>query len=180
MVADLVRALLATKMRVVTEDFGIVTPYRKQVRLIRDVLRSRKLGAVRVGTVDDYQGQEAKVVIISTVITASSAFRNSSSRLGFMSDPKRFNVAISRAQALLIVVGNPFAIAEEPVWSNIFHYCLQHNSYRGCRLPGENLIPCNANMQGLEASCVPKCLCLTMGVGCSWVLIVHGLVRLLC
>jgi len=70
-----------------------------KVRLLRDVLRARQLGAVRVGTVDDYQGQEAKIIIISTVISASSAERHSSSRLGFMSDPKRFNVAISRAKA---------------------------------------------------------------------------------
>lgn len=48
-------------------DFGVICPYRKQVLYVRQALRAANLGGVRVGNVDDYQGQEAKVVIISTV-----------------------------------------------------------------------------------------------------------------
>ena len=45
----------------------MICPYRKQVLYVRQVLRQADLGAVRVGTVHDYQGQEAKVIIVTTV-----------------------------------------------------------------------------------------------------------------
>ena len=54
-----------------TSDVAVVTLFRKQVLKIRQLLRKIGLGAVRVGTVDDYQGQEEKVVIISTVLSHS-------------------------------------------------------------------------------------------------------------
>ena len=49
-------------------DIGIIALFRAQVMLVRKRLRSMGLGAVRVGTVDDYQGQEEKIIIISTVL----------------------------------------------------------------------------------------------------------------
>lgn len=42
---------------------------RLQVKKLRLLLRERGLGAVRVGTVDDFQGQEARIVFISTVLS---------------------------------------------------------------------------------------------------------------
>ena len=42
--------------RLKVSDVGVVAPYRSQVIRIRNLLRARNLGAVRVGTVDDYQG----------------------------------------------------------------------------------------------------------------------------
>ena len=73
---------------------------------MRQLLRSLGLGAVRVGSVDDYQGQEETIIIISTVL-ASYGDRSSLGRLAsphsLMSSPQRFNVAITRARALLVV-----------------------------------------------------------------------------
>ena len=108
-------------------DIGVMATYRRQVQKIRKLLRSKGLGAVRVGTVDDYQGQEEKVMFISTVVSrapskhlaaaakaaaAGSAGEASvaSLRLGFLACPRRFNVAISRAKALNVVVGHPVAL----------------------------------------------------------------------
>ena len=63
---------------------------------------------VTVGTTEEFQGQERKVIILSTVRSSPEYVNiDTQYRLGFLADSKRFNVAITRAQALLIVVGNP-------------------------------------------------------------------------
>ena len=55
-----------------------------------------------------FQGQERKVIILSTVRSDPGFTKfDLIHRLGFLNDPKRFNVSITRSRALLIVVGNP-------------------------------------------------------------------------
>jgi AAA domain len=85
----------------------------QQVLALRAVLRASNLGGINVGVVEDFQGQEAKVVLISTVLTREHDRWNRKEgeeggghRLGFLHDPKRFNVAITRAHALCIIVGH--------------------------------------------------------------------------
>lgn len=69
-IAQLIEALLAKEdLNVATNDFGVMAPYRKQVLVLRNVLRARKLGAINVGSVDDFQGKEKRIVLISTVIS---------------------------------------------------------------------------------------------------------------
>jgi len=59
---------------------------------------------VRVGTVDKFQGQEAPIVVYSM---ASSSSEDAPRGIGFLYDAHRFNVAISRAQAVVAVVCSP-------------------------------------------------------------------------
>lgn len=78
-------------------DILIVAPYNMQVNL----LKRRLPEGVRVGTVDKFQGQEAAVVIVSmTTSRGEDAPRGTE----FLFNPNRFNVAVSRAQCLAIVV----------------------------------------------------------------------------
>lgn len=95
---------------------------------VRLVLRGRGLGAVRVGTVDDYQGQEARVTLVSTVVSTAEGRRPYASGgrgvSGFVRDPKRFNVAMTRGKALTVVVGNPLALERDPCWGG--GACLLH------------------------------------------------------
>jgi uncharacterized protein len=94
--------------RLRADDIMIVAPYNAQVRLLK-----RKLPDVRVGTVDKFQGQEAKVVLVSLCASdADCAPRG----LDFILDPNRINVALSRAEALAVVVGSP-RLAEAPARS---------------------------------------------------------------
>ena len=78
----------------------ITAPYNLQV----NQLEHRLSGKARIGTVDRFQGQEAPISIHS--LTASDA-DNAPRGIGFVLDPDRLNVAISRAQCLSIVVGSP-------------------------------------------------------------------------
>lgn len=108
--ADLVRCTYTDaegKTRPVTmEDLLFVAPYNMQVRKLKD-----RLGVeARVGSVDRFQGQEAPVVILSM---CSSSREDSPRGMEFLCDPNRLNVAISRAQALAVVVGSPDLLSGE-------------------------------------------------------------------
>jgi uncharacterized protein len=88
-----------TTRRLGQDDVLVVAPYNNQVGEIR-----RLLPAARVGTVDKFQGQEAPVVVYS--MTSSSA-DDAPRGVEFLYDLHRLNVAISRAQALAVVVLSP-------------------------------------------------------------------------
>lgn len=81
-------------------DFLFIAPYNAQVRALQAVLPA----GTRVGSVDKFQGQEAPVCILSL---CSSYGEYGSRGLGFILDRNRINVAISRAQCLAVVVGDP-------------------------------------------------------------------------
>ncbi|CAH9136634.1 unnamed protein product [Cuscuta epithymum] len=118
------------------EDIGVITPYRQQVLKIRRVLESSDMNEVTVGSVEQFQGQEREVIIISTV--RSTVKHNEFDKihyLGFLSNPRRFNVAITRAKSLLIVIGNPHIICQDPYWNKLLWYCVGNDSYKGCFLP---------------------------------------------
>ncbi|CAL6330124.1 unnamed protein product [Bathycoccus prasinos] len=141
-VCEIISALLSAtdtndaKNRIAPADIEVIAVYRRQVLALRQVLRQINLGAIRVGTIDDYQGQEAKVIIISTVAsTGPSEFRrrrNGEEGFGeeeakhtILSDPKRFNVATSRAKALNIIVGHP-KLRLFPNWSRLIRKISQN------------------------------------------------------
>lgn len=77
------------------------------------LLKSVETVAPKVGSVEEFQGQERLAILVSTV-RSSDDWRNFDKmhNLGFLSNPKRFNVALTRAQALLVIVGNPFVLAK--------------------------------------------------------------------
>ena len=87
-------------------DVIVVTPYNAQVRCIRQVLRNHGpvVAEVQAGTVDRFQGREAHVVFFST---AASSAEDAPRGVGFIFDRNRFNVAISRAKSVAVLVGSP-------------------------------------------------------------------------
>ncbi len=86
------------------DDVIVVAPYNAHVRCIRRELERRGFGDVAVGTVDKFQGREAFVVFFAT---AASTPEDASRGLSFVFDRQRFNVAISRARALAVLLGSP-------------------------------------------------------------------------
>ena len=128
-VADVVVGLLSHGLQM--HDIGVIATFRRQVIKIRHLLRSAGLGAIRVGTVDDYQGQQERVMVISTVISRVGSDASADDALGFLANPRRFNVAVSRAQALNIVVGHPVPLATWPHWHALLRHALARGAYTG-------------------------------------------------
>jgi predicted RecB family nuclease len=82
-------------------DFIVVAPYNAHVRCLREKIPDP---AIRIGTVDKFQGQEATVVFFSM---ASSSGEDVSRGLEFLFSRNRLNVAVSRARCLAYVVASP-------------------------------------------------------------------------
>ncbi|KAK8923982.1 putative RNA helicase SDE3 [Platanthera zijinensis] len=117
-------------------DIGVITPYKQQVVKLQKVLDSLEISNIKVGSVEQFQGQERKIIIISTV--RSTVKHNDFDRihcLGFLSNPRRFNVAVTRARSLLIIIGNPHIITKDPYWDELLRHCVDNGSYQGCPLP---------------------------------------------
>jgi superfamily I DNA and/or RNA helicase len=101
--AEIVATL--TSSGVGTQSIGVLSPFRGQVVMIRDLLRQRDLGAVNVGTVEDYQAAEKEVIVLSlTRSNISFVQHDIENRMGLFGQPKRSNVAMTRAECLFIVV----------------------------------------------------------------------------
>ncbi|XP_033018750.1 RNA helicase Mov10l1 [Lacerta agilis] len=119
------------------KDIGVITPYQKQVEKIRTLLRSVDLTDIKVGSVEEFQGQEFLVIILSTVRSNETSFADEKQLLGFLTNSKRFNVAITRPKALLIIVGNPHVLVRDACFSALLEYSLTNGAYVGCDLPRE-------------------------------------------
>lgn len=83
------------------KELGIITFYNAQLRLIESRINPENFPSlhIRTGTVDRFQGMERQVIIVSMVRN------NEEGKVGFAKKPERVNVAFSRAQELLIIVG---------------------------------------------------------------------------
>ncbi|KAG8450883.1 hypothetical protein GDO86_003231 [Hymenochirus boettgeri] len=123
--------------RISPKDIGIISPYRKQVEKIRQAIKIKLSGVsdvkeLKVGSVEEFQGQERKVILISTVRSSQDYVKfDEDFSLGFLKNPKRFNVTITRAKALIILVGNPVILGKDANWSRFLKYCLENEGYTG-------------------------------------------------
>jgi len=84
------------------QKIGVISPYQAQVRKLTAVLEPKGLIAK---TIDNFQGQEKDIIILSLVRSNKSS-SNPLFRIGFLADERRFNVGITRFRKKLIIVGN--------------------------------------------------------------------------
>ncbi|KAL9702497.1 hypothetical protein quinque_006015 [Culex quinquefasciatus] len=103
---------------------GIITPYARQVRYLKDLLNMRGWKDIEVGSTEQYQGREKPIMLMSTVRTGSKS-------VGFLADTKRLNVSLTRAQALMIVVGDPETLQNNRHWEKLLQYCRRNNAVFG-------------------------------------------------
>ncbi len=111
------------KQRILDEsiDVGIISPYRAQVQYLRQQIKKREFfrpfrKLISVNTVDGFQGQERDIIIISLVRS------NSEGQIGFLSDLRRMNVAITRARMKLIIMGNAGTLSHTPFYKRLYEY----------------------------------------------------------
>lgn len=132
-------------------DIGIVTPFSAQRLQLHKALQKCNINNVDVGTVELFQGQEKEIIILSTV-RSKTFFHDNRQHIGFLSNEKRFNVAITRAKALLIVVGNPTILQTDKSWWHLLKFCQLNNACRGvkCNLSNEMPIFDNSVTNGVK------------------------------
>ncbi|XP_068619014.1 putative helicase mov-10-B.1 isoform X2 [Battus philenor] len=119
---------LLSKYHVEEKDLAIIAPYNAQVAVIKDWICKCAL-QVDVNTVDAFQGQEKRVIIITTVRGQGESRNNLG--LGFVKDVKRFNVALTRAKAKVIVIGNPICLKKSTLWNKYMTLCQDLDTYYG-------------------------------------------------
>ncbi len=94
-------------------SIAVIAPYSGQVTQLKKLLAGTQ---VEVNTVDGFQGQERDVIYIS--LTRS----NDNGTIGFLSDYRRMNVAMTRAKKKLIMVGDTATLAQTPFYAELIAY----------------------------------------------------------
>ncbi|KIY47323.1 RNA helicase [Fistulina hepatica ATCC 64428] len=162
-VKEYVRLLKSTRgsFRTASEDIGVITPYHAQCLKIRKALaEDRDTGDMKekVGSVEMFQGDERRVIIISTVRSSRDFIEyDLKHTLGFVANPRRFNgkylltggfktlvlittdtiltVAVTRAKALLIIVGDPHVLQLDSLWRQFLNYVHDNGGWTGIPIP---------------------------------------------
>jgi len=139
-VVELVISLMKSKnVKVNPQYIGIITPYKEQVKQIRHALRKKKLPEIHVGNVDNFQGQEEKIIIVSTVRSDKYWLKfDKENGLGLVNSPKKINVCLTRAKSMLLVVGNPITLMQDSIWNIFINFCYKNSAYEGIKI--DNLI----------------------------------------
>ena len=113
-----------------TKDIGVITPYNGQVRVLSDLFQEaggRDKGepfyGLEIKSVDGYQGREKEVIVFSAVRA------NDHGEVGFLSDRRRLNVALTRARRGLIVVGHPNTLQHDSTWKSWLEWVDERNLF---------------------------------------------------
>ena len=102
-------------------DVGIISPYKVQTQYLRQQIRKREefrpfRQVISVNTVDGFQGQERDIIIISLVRS------NENGQIGFLSDLRRMNVAMTRARMKLIIFGDKATLQHHAFYRKLIQY----------------------------------------------------------
>lgn len=108
---------------------GIISPYKEQVQYLTQLVEADedfKAFPIKLAikTIDGFQGQERDIIYISLVRS------NDSAEIGFLSDIRRMNVALTRAKKKLVVIGNSATLANHPFYKDFIEYCEKINAYK--------------------------------------------------
>lgn len=108
---------------------GLISPYREQLNFIKKQLEQgieQVLPSVRldVNTIDSFQGQERDIIYISL------ARSNEEGAIGFLTDYRRMNVAMTRARKKLVVIGDSATLGQDHFYRQFLEYVEQNGAYR--------------------------------------------------
>uniref|UniRef100_A0AAG5D4A6 DNA helicase n=1 Tax=Anopheles atroparvus TaxID=41427 RepID=A0AAG5D4A6_ANOAO len=104
------------------EQIGIITPYEGQRAYLvqymqyQGSLHSKLYQEIEIASVDAFQGREKDIIIMSCVRA------NEHQGIGFLNDPRRLNVALTRAKYGIIIVGNPKVLAKQELWNHLLNF----------------------------------------------------------
>ncbi|KAL9246906.1 hypothetical protein vseg_020385 [Gypsophila vaccaria] len=123
-----VEKIVTTFLRsgVVPSQIGVITPYEGQRAYIvnymarNGALRQQLYKEIEVASVDSFQGREKDYIILSCVRS------NEHQGIGFLNDPRRLNVALTRARYGIVVLGNPKVLSKQPLWNGLLTHYKDH------------------------------------------------------
>ncbi|KAL6176708.1 hypothetical protein ACLB2K_053341 [Fragaria x ananassa] len=120
-----VEKIVTTFLRsgIVPSQIGVITPYEGQRAYIVNYmwrngsLRQQLYKEIEVGSVGSFQGTEKDYIILSCVRS------NEHQGIGFLNDPRRLNVALTRGRYGIVILGNPKVLSKQPLWNSLLtHY----------------------------------------------------------
>jgi len=103
------------------DQIGIITPYEGQRAFILSYMQKQgQLDAsfykeIEVASVDSFQGREKDFILLSCVRS------NEANGIGFLNDPRRLNVALTRAKYGLVIFGNARVLSRHDLWNNLLN-----------------------------------------------------------
>ncbi len=107
---------------------GVISPYRHQVELLKEKVRQSELlsnyAGLTVNTIDSFQGQERDMIFIS--MTRS----NTDNMIGFLSELRRMNVAMTRAKKKLVVIGDSGTLSQNKFYADFIQYAEKNSGYK--------------------------------------------------
>ncbi|KAK8640038.1 hypothetical protein V6N13_138403 [Hibiscus sabdariffa] len=123
-----VEKIVTTFLRsgVVPSQIGVITPYEGQRAYIVNYmsrngsLRQQLYKEIEVASVDSFQGREKDYIIVSCVRS------NEHQGIGFLNDPRRLNVALTRARYGIVILGNPKVLSKQPLWNGLLTHYKEH------------------------------------------------------
>ncbi|XP_064619137.1 regulator of nonsense transcripts 1-like isoform X2 [Lineus longissimus] len=104
------------------EHIGVITPYEGQRAFIVQYMQysgkmnSKLYQEIEVASVDAFQGREKDFIVLSCVRA------NEHQGIGFLNDPRRLNVALTRARFGIVVVGNPKVLSKQSLWNHLLNH----------------------------------------------------------
>jgi superfamily I DNA and/or RNA helicase len=109
-------------------SIALIAPYKAQLALIKSQFQNTPelqefAHKISMNTIDSFQGQERDIVFIS--MTRS----NAEGKVGFLSDTRRMNVAMTRARKKLVVIGDSATLCRHPYYSDFISYAENHKAY---------------------------------------------------
>lgn len=111
------------------QNIGIISPYNAQVSLLKELFSDCETNeyiknVTSVNTIDSFQGQERDIIYISLVRS------NEKGVIGFLSDVRRMNVAMTRAKKKLVIIGDSSTIGRHKFYDSFLNYVNEISAYR--------------------------------------------------
>lgn len=108
---------------------AVISPYKHQIHVLKDLLLNHPVlqpyaGNISVNTIDSFQGQERDVVYIG--MTRS----NADGVIGFLSDVRRMNVAMTRARKKLVIIGDSATLSRLPFYADFIAHAEKSAAYQ--------------------------------------------------
>ncbi len=113
-------------------EIALISPYSAQVKLISSKIqgpeseedRGSKFSQTEIDSIDSFQGREKEAVVVSLVRS------NLNGKLGFLTDIRRMNVAMTRARRKLVVIGDSATLSSLPFYKDFLDYVESIGGYR--------------------------------------------------